>query len=210
VWETISIVHDLAICDFFFCLYFYISKGIPFPVFPFINSLSHPLPPFLMRVFPQPSTHPFLPPRPDIPLTLGDQALAVSRASAPTGAQQGHPLLHMQQEPWVYRCVHFGCWFSPWELWLVDDVVIMVLQTLSALTILSLTSSLGAQFSVQWLAASIRLEFDMLWQSLSGDSYIRLLSACTSWHQQYCLGLMAVYELYPQVGQTLNGLSFIL
>lgn len=27
---------------------------------------------------------------------------------------------------------------------------------------------------------------------LSGDSYIRLLSACTSWHQQYCLGLLAV------------------
>ncbi|NP_001041315.1 THO complex subunit 1 isoform 2 [Rattus norvegicus] len=37
------------------------------------------------------------------------------------------------------------------------------------------------------------------WKSnLSGDSYIRLLSACTSWRQQYCLGLVAEYGLDPQ------------
>jgi hypothetical protein len=32
-----------------------------------------------------------------------------------------------------------------------------------------------------WASASV---FVRLWQSLSGDSYIRILSACTSWHPQ--------------------------
>ena len=47
------------------------------------------------------------------------------------------------------------------------------------------------------------------WQSLSEDSYIRLLSASTCWHPQYCLGLVVVYGMDPQVGQSLNGRSFI-
>jgi hypothetical protein len=34
-----------------------------------------------------------------------------------------------------------------------------------------------------WLQASASV-FVRLWKNLSGDSYIRLLSACTSWHQQ--------------------------
>ena len=32
-------------------------------------------------------------------------------------SHQGHPLLHMQLEPWVPPCVLFGWWFSPWKLW---------------------------------------------------------------------------------------------
>jgi len=52
--------------------------------------------------------------------------------------------------------------------------------------------------------------FVMLWKSLSGDSYISLLSACISWHQQYCLSWLCVYGLDPQVGQALNGFSFSL
>jgi len=39
---------------------------------------------------------------------LGSSALAGPRASPPTGSQQGHPLLHMQLEPWVCPCVFFG------------------------------------------------------------------------------------------------------
>jgi hypothetical protein len=34
-----------------------------------------------------------------------------------------------------------------------------------------------------WLQASASV-FARLWQSLSGDSHIRLPSACTSWHPQ--------------------------
>jgi hypothetical protein len=33
-------------------------------------------------------------------------------------AQQGHPLLHTQLEPWVPPCVLFGWWFSLWGYWL--------------------------------------------------------------------------------------------
>jgi hypothetical protein len=67
--------------------------------------------------------------------------------------------LHMQLESWVPPCVLFGWWFSPWELWevwLVDIVVLpMELQTLSAPSVLSLTPPLGFLCSVQWLAESI-------------------------------------------------------
>jgi hypothetical protein len=74
---------------------------------------------------------------------------------------QGHPLLHMQLEPWVPPSVLFGWWFSPWELlgvWSVDIVVLpMGLQTPSAPSVLSLTPSLGTPCSVQWLAVSICL-----------------------------------------------------
>jgi len=83
--------------------------------------------------------------------------LAGSRASPPTGAQQGHPMLHMQFEPWVCSCVLFGWWFSPWKLWLVDIVVLMGLQTPSPPSILSLTPPMETPFSVQCLAASIHL-----------------------------------------------------
>ena len=48
--------------------------------------------------------------------TLQHQAFTGTRASPPIDAQQGHPLLHMQLEPWVPPCVLFAWWFSPWEL----------------------------------------------------------------------------------------------
>ena len=74
-------------------------------------------------------------------------------------SHQGHPLLHMQLEPWVPPCVLFGWWFSPWELWgywLVHIVVPpMGLQTPSAPWVLSLAPSLGTLCSVQWMTVSI-------------------------------------------------------
>jgi hypothetical protein len=95
----------------------------------------------------------------------------------------------MHLEPWVPSCVHFGWWFSPWELWgywLVHIVFpSMGLQTPSAPSALSL-----AQFN-GWLGTSTSV-FVRHWQSLSGDSYIRLLSASTCWHPQYCLSLVTV------------------
>ena len=96
--------------------------------------------------------------------TLGNWTFTGSRVSSPIDAWQGHPLLHMWLETWIIPCVHFGWWFSPWELWagdwiwLVDIVVLpMGLQTPSALSVLSLTSPLGILCSVQWLAACICL-----------------------------------------------------
>jgi hypothetical protein len=67
----------------------------------------------------------------------------------------------MRLEPWVLPCVHFGWWFSPWELWeywWVHIVVsLMELQTHYAPWVLSLPPLLGTLCSVQWLAASIHL-----------------------------------------------------
>ena len=60
-----------------------------------------------------------------------------------------------------------------------------------------------------WLRAP-PFVFVRLLQSLSGDSYIRLLSASTSWHPQWCLSLETVYVIDPQVEQFLDGLSFSL
>jgi hypothetical protein len=49
--------------------------------------------------------------------TLGHRAFIGQRASPPIDDWLGHPLLHMQLEPWVPPCVLFGWWLSPWKLW---------------------------------------------------------------------------------------------
>jgi hypothetical protein len=98
-----------------------------------------------MRVFPHQSTY-FCLPAFSIPLYWGHQALTGPRASSPIDAQEGHPLLHMQLEPWGLPCVLLGWWLRPWELWwvwLVDIVLPTGLQTLSASLLLSLTPPLG-------------------------------------------------------------------
>ena len=75
--------------------------------------------------------------------TLGHRAFTGSRTSPSTDNRQGHPLLNMQLEPSVLPCVLFDWWFSPWELWLVDIVVLpMGLQTSSVPSVLSLTPPL--------------------------------------------------------------------
>jgi hypothetical protein len=48
------------------------------------------------------------------------------------------------------------------------------------------------------------------WQSLSGESCIRLLSASTCWHSQQCLGLVTVYGMDPQLSQSLDDHFFSL
>ena len=73
------------------------------------------------------------------------------RASPPNDDQLGHPLLHIQLEPWIPPCVLFGWWFSPWDLWgywlvhIVDPP--MGLLTHLATWVLSLIPSLGTQYS---------------------------------------------------------------
>jgi len=119
---------------FYWMFFIYISNVIPFPDFLAINLL-FPLPTLLLW-----ECSPIQPPTPScfpsltFPYT-GDPPLTGPRASPPIGAQQGHPLLHMQLEPWVCPCVVFGWRFSPWELWLVG-IILMGLQTPSAPSIL--------------------------------------------------------------------------
>jgi hypothetical protein len=127
------------------------------------------------------------------------------RTSPPIDTWQGHPLPHMQLEPSVLHC----WWLNPWELlgdWLVNIVVLPVgMQSPSIPSVLLLAPLLRTPCLVQWLAARIRLCICKALAGLSGDCHIRLLSACTSRHPQSCLGLVNVYRMNPQVGQSLDG-----
>ena len=112
---------------------------------------------------------------------LGHRTFTGPRTSPPIDNWLGHPLLHMQLEPWTPLCVFFDWLFSPrelWSYWLVHIVIPpMGLQTISAPCVLSLAPSNG------WLWASTSV-FARHWQSLSGDCYIRCLSAKSYWHLQ--------------------------
>jgi hypothetical protein len=97
--------------------------------FLYLHFKCYPLSNFSQEI-PIPSPHPPTPA--SMPLhspTLGP------KASPLIDAQQGHPLAHMQLEPWVAPFVLFGWLCSPWELWggevwLVDIVDLpMRLQT---------------------------------------------------------------------------------
>jgi hypothetical protein len=104
---------------------------------------------------------------------------------------------------WVPPCLLLGWWFRPWELWLADIIVLpMGLQTLSDPSILSLILPLGTLWSFQWLAASICLCIcQALAEALRRQLY-QALSASTCWHPQQCLGLVIVYGMDLQVGQS--------
>ena len=132
---------------------FYILDVFLFPGLPFGTPYSIPPPPASIRVFLHPPTHSCLP-------ALAFPYTGAQGALLPL-IQQGHPLPHMQPEPWVSLCVLFGWWSSPWELrgvWLVDTVAFsMGLQNPSAPSIPSPTLPSGIRCSVQWLAASIHL-----------------------------------------------------
>jgi hypothetical protein len=60
---------------------------------------------------------------------------------------------------WVPPCILFTLWwFSPWKLWvvqLVDIVLPLGLQSPSAPSLLPLTLPLGSLGSVGWMAVSI-------------------------------------------------------
>jgi len=119
----------------------------------------------------------------------------------------------MWLEPWVHPCVLFGWWFSPCKLWLVGIVVLMGLQIPSATSILSLIPSMGTPFSVQWLAASIRLCICYaLAEPLRRNPYQAPVNM-HFWASAILSGFggcMYIYGLDPQVGQSLNDHSFSL
>jgi hypothetical protein len=79
----------------------------------------------------------------------------------------------------------------------------------SAPSDLPLTPPLGFLYSVQWLAASSTSVLVRIWQSLSGDSYIRLLSASTYFLASATVsGFVSACGMDPQMGQFLEGFSF--
>jgi hypothetical protein len=129
-------------------------------------------------------------------------------------SQDFHPLLHIQLEALVPPCVFLGWWFSPWELWevwLVDIVVIpMGLQTPSPPTVLYLTPPLGTLCSVEWFAASILL---FICQGLAEPLRRKLYQAPFSTHFlafTIVSGFGVCIWMDPYVGQSLDGLSFSL
>jgi hypothetical protein len=90
---------------------------------------------------------------------LEHRAFTGPRTSPPIDDRLGHPLLHMQLEPWVLLCVFFDWRFSLRKLcgyWLVHIVVPpRGMQTPSAPWVLSLAPLLEALCSIQWMAVSI-------------------------------------------------------
>jgi hypothetical protein len=146
-------------------------------------------------------THPLLLPDPSFPPHWGMEP-SQTRASLPTDDQQGHPLLHMRLELWVPLCVLFGWYFSSWTLWgfwLVHIVVHPVgLQTPSAPWVRSLAPPLGTLCSVQWLTESIHF-------LLSGTGRASQETAISG---SCCSKDLLAYGMYPQVGQSLHGVSF--
>ena len=91
--------------------------------------------------------------------TLGHRAFTGPRVSSFTDDRLGHPLLHMQLEPWIPLCVFFGWWFSPWEFCglLVSSYCYSSYRAAnsSSSLVLSQAPSLGTLCSVQWMAMSI-------------------------------------------------------
>jgi hypothetical protein len=115
--------------------------------------------------------------------TLGHWTFTESRASPLIDVPQGHPLLHMQLQPWVPPCVLFGWWFSPLELWGYWLVLIVVppmrLRTPSAPWVLSLVPLLVNLCSVQWMAVSIHF---CICQALAESLRRQLYQASVSKH----------------------------
>ena len=114
-------------------------------------------------------------------------------------------------------CVLFGWWFIPWELWgywlvhIVVPIVIppMGLQTPSAPWVLSLAPSLGTLCSVPMDDCEHLLLY------LPGISRASQETAISGFCQQALVGipssiwgLVTIYGMDPQVGQSLDGPSF--
>jgi len=179
LWKGAKTIQWIKDSIFFFPLfigYFYLHlKYYSLPRFPCHKPpISSPCP-FSIRVFPIPNhlLSPLIFPYTGVP------ALAGPRASPSFGAQQGHPLLHMNLESWVWPCRVFGLWFSPWKLWFFGIVVLMGLQVPSAPSIFSLIPPIGTLFSVEWFAANICI---CIWHTIAVPLRRQLYQAPLSMH----------------------------
>ena len=159
--RNVIVFFSFIFLSFFLIIPFvYISNDIPLPF-----QLSPQKPP-IPQPPPSPSplplwgcslSHPPL----QYPAMLGHKTSTGPRASPPIDVQQVHSHRHIRLEPWVPPCVLLGWWFSPWELWvvlLVDIVLPMGLQSPSAPSVLPLTLPLGSQAqSNGWLYLHLRI-----------------------------------------------------
>ena len=109
-------------------------------------------------------------------------------------------------------CVLLWWWLSPWKLWgiwLVDIVVLpMELQIPSTPSVLSLTALLGTPCSVQWLAASIHL---CICKALAGCLGRQLHQAPFSMHilASTIVSVFGNYICDEALGGTVSGWPFL-
>jgi hypothetical protein len=171
----------------------------PFPI-PLHTSWKPFIPyPCFYEVVSPPPTHSLLSHSP----TLGLRDFTGPRASSPIDAQRGHPLLHMQLEPWVLPCILFGWRFSPWELWVYWLVHIVVANPFSSFRPFSNSSISDPVPSLMIGCKHLLLYFsDRYWQSLSQDSYKRILLASTSFFFKLCIFLIYIFNAIPKVPHT--------
>ena len=98
-------------------------------------------------------------------------------------------------------CILFVCWFSPWELWLVDIVLPMRLETPSAPTVLALTSPLSSPRPVQCLACT---SLHLYWSS-SG----RVSQVTATLHLGWIPRWYSLWMAFPSVSAPLFVLAFL-
>jgi hypothetical protein len=131
-----------------------------------------------------PPTHPLLLPCPDVPWHWGIKPSQDQEPLVPTDVQQGHALLHMQLEPSIPRCLLFGRWFNPWELWggLVGWYCCSSYGIANPFS--SFSSFSNSSIGDPVLSPMVGWKHHPRYLSGSGRVYIRLLSASTCWHPQ--------------------------
>ena len=120
--------------------------------------------------------------------TLGYQVFTGPMAFPPIDDLQGHPLLHMQLNPWVPPCVSYVWWLVPGSSGgtgkFISFLLIWGCKPLQLLGyFLQLFHWRPCAQSNGWLKATTSV-FVRNWHSLSIDSYMRILSVSACWHPQ--------------------------
>ena len=171
--------------NLFFLDIFFISISNVNTVPGFTSEKYHPAIPFLFPLLKDSPISTFWPwhyPK------LRHRAFTGPKVSPPIDDWLGNPLLHVQLEPWVPPCVFFEWWFSPrelWGYWLVHIVVppggCKPFSSLGTFSRSFIKGSCAPSNGWPWAYTSALVRHC---QSLSGDSYISLLSASSCWHLQ--------------------------
>jgi len=177
-------------CLLIFLIFFFINLSISYLHFD-CYSLSwfpgqHPLPlPFCMGV-PLPILPP-LPPSPQQLRSLEIQSWQDQGLPLPLVLLLVYSLLLMRLEPRVSSCIVLGSGLVPGSSGCLALLFIRGLEPLQALPVLSLIPSMGSSSLFSGLLLAFAYVFAVFWLCLSGEIYIRLLSACTSLLHPSCL-----------------------